>query len=320
MAEAPTAVDGAAGTVRFGTAGWSYPDWMGTFYPSAAPRSFKPLVYYARFFDLVEINSSFYAIPSQRMARGWVDQVSDNPDFVFSAKLWRGFTHERGSASRGDARQVCAALDILAAAGRLAALLLQFPWSFKSGADNRAYLDKLFDAFGAFPLVLELRHRSWLESAILDWLRERRIGFCNVDQPTISGGIEPSAEVTGPVGYVRLHGRNYENWFRDADAKDRGSAGARYDYLYSAQELMPWAARIQSLMARTRLSLVIANNHPRGQAAANALELKKLITGAPIDAPAPLRETFPHLAALAAPAAGRPPAALEPNSVKGTKP
>jgi len=287
----------AVGSVRFGTAGWSYPDWVGVFYPAGSARSFRALVFYARFFDAVEINSSFYAIPTERSARGWVAQVEENPDFLFSAKLWRGFTHER-SATRGDVRGVGAYLDILAAAGRLAALLLQFPWSFKNNQDNRTYLEKLFAAFAAFPLVLEVRHGSWLEPPVLEWLREKGVGFCNLDQPTLSGGIGPTAEVTAAVGYVRLHGRNFENWFREADPSDRAGAGARYDYLYSKQELMPWVERVRELMGQARLSLVIANNHPRGQAAANALELKALVTGAPTSVPPLLQQSYPGLAEI----------------------
>jgi uncharacterized protein YecE (DUF72 family) len=289
-----------SGRVRFGTAGWSYPDWVGPFYPEEQRRDFRPLVYYARYFDTAEINSSFYAIPAERSVRSWLGQTAEWPEFRFSAKLWRGFTHQR-IATRGDVRRARQALGLLQSAGKLAALLLQFPWSFRPNPDNREYLDKLLEAFAEFDCVVEVRHQSWLQAGLIEWLHERGAGFCNIDQPTVARGLGPTAAATSELAYVRLHGRNQAAWFQAGETREPAEAGARYDYLYAQQELRPWAERIVQLMGQARQALVIANNHPRGQAAANALELKALVLGEPVVVPAPLLAAFPRLESITLP-------------------
>src|SRR5512146_2162201 len=149
-------------TVRVGVAGWDYPDWAGVVYPGEATRDFDRMRYLAGFVDLIEINSSFYGPPRARTAENWLKRVGDLRDFRFTAKLWRRFTHERAEAwTSGDVADVRAGFDPLAEAGRLDAVLVQFPMSFKNGEAEREWLADLVRTFHQYPLVVEVRHASW---------------------------------------------------------------------------------------------------------------------------------------------------------------
>ena len=187
-------------------------------------------------------------------------------------------------------------MDVLANAGKLGSVLLQFPWSFKNTADERVYLAQLIERFDDYPLVLEVRHRSWNTEEVYEWLEERGVGVCNIDQPVFAKSIRPAALTTSPVGYVRLHGRNYQNWFRDQAPRDE-----RYNYLYTLDELDPWLTRIKEVAKNTRETYVITNNHFRGQAVVNAVEIKAALEEKPVPAPEPLFEIYPRLADSATP-------------------
>jgi uncharacterized protein YecE (DUF72 family) len=282
--------------IRIGFAGWAYPDWSGVFYPKPRPRGFQELEYVAQFFSVAEINSSFYRPPRPEWARKWLDQVEHRPDFLFTAKLWRGFTHERNACPE-DEKAFRDGLSPLAEAGRLGALLLQFPWSFKNTEDRRAYLTGLLKRFRDYPLVVEVRHESWNHPEILDWLREQGAGICNIDQPAIGKSLRPSTHITNEIGYVRLHGRNAEHWFREND-----EARERYDYLYSPDQLTPWVKRVNEIAGKAEVVYVIANNHPNAQAAVNAFQLENLLFGEPVTVPPTLLEHYPQLESIASPA------------------
>jgi uncharacterized protein YecE (DUF72 family) len=272
------------GRVRFGPAGWDYPDWNGTVFPKPRPRGFDPLAYLAGYFDTVEINNTFYRPPTAAIAKRWVARVAEHRGFKFTAKLWRRFTHERDTTwSRSDVAAARAGLDALHEAGRLGALLLQFPWSFRNDQAAQEWLADLFAAFDRLPLVLEVRHVSWADAAILEWLGERGVGLVNIDQPQFRRSIKPGAVVTAPVGYVRLHGRNYKDWFRKTAGRDE-----RYDYLYTADELRPWAKRVEEIAARTKETYAVTNNHRFGKAPANAAMIESLVTGEKVEVPPPL--------------------------------
>jgi uncharacterized protein YecE (DUF72 family) len=277
--------------IRVGPAGWSYRDWNGIVYPQKPGSKFDQLAYLSNFFDTIEINSSFYRPPAASTAKAWARRVIQNPDFVFTVKLHRVFTHERGKATAEDEKLFREGIDPLTEAGKLGAVLIQFPWSFKNTDEDRAYLTKLSDRFKDYPLVLEVRHASWNTAAIQEALEKKGVGICNIDQPLFSKSIRPSALTTSSVGYVRLHGRNYQNWFREAAPRDE-----RYDYLYSLDELEPWIVRIREIAAETKETYVITNNHFRGQAVVNALELKSALEEKPAPAPPPLLEVYPELA------------------------
>jgi uncharacterized protein YecE (DUF72 family) len=289
-----------SGIVRVGPAGWSYPDWAGYVYPSRRAKGFHEATYLAEFFDTIEINTSFYQPLSPDHAAQWIDRVAANPRFVFTAKLWQRFTHEIGSAtsraSAADERAVRAGFDVLRAANRLGAVLLQFRFSFHRTTETVKYLSAVLKRFSDYPLVVEVRHASWDSAETLELLRTSGVSFCNIDQPIIGRSLAPSAQATSPVGYVRLHGRRYDTWFSD-DAEV--PAHERYNYLYSAEELEPWVTRVRKVMERARETFVVTNNHFQGKSVVNALQLIHILKGSKVKVPEPLRRQYPLLEEIA---------------------
>jgi uncharacterized protein YecE (DUF72 family) len=283
------------GRLRIGPAGWSFSDWAGYVYPSRRPKDFHEAAYLAEFFDTIEINTSFYQPLRPDHAQLWLKRVAGNPTFIFTAKLWQKFTHDP-SATKEDERAVRAGFDVLQEAGKLGAVLLQFPFSFHRTAETLSYLTTVLSRFSDYPLVVELRHASWQIPETFELLRENRAGFCNIDQPIIGNSVEPSAIATSPVGYVRLHGRRYDTWFSDDPATP---SHERYNYLYSAEELNPWVDRIRTITENTGDVFVITNNHFQGKAVVNALQLLSILKGTKVKVPEPLREHFPQLNEIA---------------------
>ena len=284
-----------AGTIRVGPAGWSYADWAGIVYPARRAAGFHEASYLAQFFDTIEINTSFYQPLNPDHCVHWIDLVSSNPRFTFTAKLWQKFTHDTDAGAE-DERSVRAGLDVLRDAGKLGAVLLQFPFSFHQTEENTTYLAQLLKRFSDYPLVVEVRHASWNDKAFYAMLQERGVGFCNIDQPVIGHSMKPSERATARVGYARLHGRRYDTWFSD-DPETPPSE--RYNYLYSEGELDPWAARIRRLAEGGDSTFVITNNHFEGKAVVNALQLVRLLTGAKVKVPEPLRQHYPQLERIA---------------------
>jgi uncharacterized protein YecE (DUF72 family) len=278
--------------VRIGVAGWDYPDWKGVLYPGRKPRGFDPVRFLARYVDVIEINSTFYYPARGEVAARWARRVEDFPDFRYTAKLWRRFTHERKTSwNRDDVKAVTAGFDELQDAHMLDAVLIQFPWSFKNRDENREWMSDVIDTFAQYSLVVEVRHSSWNLPEFYEWLSERGVGFVNVDQPLFSKSIKPSALGTSHTGYVRVHGRNYRDWFRQGAGRD-----ARYNYLYEPKELKPWAERTEQIAEDpiTDKVDVVFNNHYKAQAVVNAIQFKQLLTGEPQPAPAMLFEHYPE--------------------------
>jgi uncharacterized protein YecE (DUF72 family) len=286
--------------VRVGPAGWSYPDWAGFVYPSRRAKGFHEATYLAEFFDTIEINTTFYQPLRPEHAAQWIDRVAANPRFVFTAKLWQRFTHDVRSTTAGpaaaDERAVRAGFDVLRAANKLGAVLLQFPFSFHRTAETVAYLSAVLKRFADYPLVVEVRHASWDSPETLELLHTSGVSFCNIDQPIIGRSLGPSAQATSAVGYVRLHGRRYDTWFSD-DATI--PAHERYNYLYSAEELAPWVTRIRKVTERTRETFVVTNNHFQGKSVVNALQLISVLKGSKVKVPEPLRRQYPQLESIA---------------------
>jgi uncharacterized protein YecE (DUF72 family) len=269
--------------VRIGPAGWSYTDWEGTVYPPHRS-NFDHLAYLASFFDTIEINSPFYRIPPPQHAKSWVRRVASNPAFKFTTKVFRGFTHDAAPLAPDDVKSFRNYLDPLAGAGRLGAVLLQYPWSFKHSPESVEKLEALFRAFAGYPLALEVRHATFQNEEFFRFLDDHDVAWVNVDQPLFHDSVKPSDTVTGPLGYIRLHGRNYEKWFAHAESWER------YNYLYSKEELAPWVERIER-MSQSREVYVITNNHFRGQAIVNAAELREAL-GQEARMPPQLKEVY----------------------------
>jgi uncharacterized protein YecE (DUF72 family) len=285
----------SSGRLRIGPAGWSYPDWTGYVYPTRRPKGFHEATFLAQFFDTIEINTSFYQPIRPDHAASWIERVAANPAFLFTAKLWQRFTHEP-AASAEDERSVREGFDVLRKAGKLGAVLLQFPFSFHCTPETATHLSALLKRFADYPLVVELRHSSWQTQDTLQLLREHNAGFCNIDQPIIGNSMTPTAQTTSPLGYVRFHGRRYDTWFTD---EPNVSGHERYNYLYSMEELEPWVARIQKVQQHTRDTYVITNNHYQGKAVVNALQLLSILKGSKLKVPDELRQHYPQLEQIA---------------------
>jgi len=291
--DSPAAIPGS---LYIGPAGWSYEDWGGIVYPARRSRGFHEAAWVAEYFDTIEINTSFYAPLRPAHCWAWVERVSHNPRFQFTAKLWQRFTHESGATAE-DEKAVREGFDMLAGAGKLGAVLLQFPFSFHNTRENRDYLERLLTHFATYPLVVEVRHGTWNEKAFYELLGERGVGFCNIDQPVIGRSLKPSEKATSGVGYIRLHGRRYDTWFSDDPLSP---VEERYNYLYSEEELQPWAHRIEKVQERAGTTFVITNNHFQGKAVVNALQLLSILTKSKVKVPEPLRHHYPQLDRIAA--------------------
>jgi uncharacterized protein YecE (DUF72 family) len=265
---APTIRSANGATVVLGTSGFSFADWVGPFYPPGTSRS-DMLAFYAGTFSAVEVNATYYRIPTPRT----MEQLDRKTPagFEFVVKAHQSMTHARERPSDALFDEFEASLLPLRRAGKFRGVLLQFPWSFQAGAESEKRIDLLRERLGReTPLFAEFRHVSWIEERVFQFLEERRIGYCSVDEPAIPGLVPPIARLTGDVGYVRFHGRNRGNWWG-------GDASLRYDYLYTAEELREWVARIRELAARASKVYVFFNNCHAGQAARNALLMHDLI-------------------------------------------
>jgi uncharacterized protein YecE (DUF72 family) len=254
-------------TILIGTSGFSYKDWVGPVYPKGLPRQ-EWLAFYGSEFPTCELNFSYYRIPDARTLGRMAAKVPDG--FLFSVKAFRGITHER-EEPEPQMKQFAAALTPLIDAKKFACVLAQFPHSFHANQTNRAYLERVREGFGDLPVVVEFRSRDWISERTFDELRALDLGFCCVDQPRFKSLVPPVAVVTGPVAYVRFHGRNRAKWWQHDEAWER------YDYTYSDEELVEWVPKIRQLDAEAPLTLVYMNNHWQGQAVGTARQFKLLI-------------------------------------------
>lgn len=281
--------------LSFGISGWSYPDWKGWVYP---PGCRDPLAYVAPYVDFIEINSTFYALPQARTAASWLDRTRHLPQFFFTAKLHRSFTHD--GAHEGSA-QFVDGLRPLLEAGRCRALLAQFPASFEDTSEHAARIAWLRDAFAAAPLIVEVRHRSWQTPAALAFLQSLDVSVANLDYPLVGEAFDLDSCRVGKTRYLRLHGRNRDAWADPKAGRDRV-----YDYLYSGAELDAIAARVQRMTPGAERVMVSANNHFQGKELVNSLELRARATRKKVAVPPLLQERYPRLSqsAKAEPEAG----------------
>ena len=255
-----------AARILIGTSGYSFPDWVGPFYPPGTrPADFLP--YYARHFDAVEVNTTHYGIPKPEVLARMSDRTPDH--FRFVVKLHQSMTHERALDSER-LEEFRAAIEPLKQAGKYEGLLAQFPWAFQRTDENRRFLVQLRRHLADEPLFVEFRHASWNTAALEPSLREHQIGYCAVDEPTLRGLMPPVALVTSQDAYVRFHGRNAATWW------GRGG-GDRYDYDYRPAELEEWVGKIRDLADRARRVYLFFNNCHAGQAARSAKLMQEML-------------------------------------------
>jgi len=249
---------GRHGRIRVGTSGYSFADWVGTFYPSGTPRG-AMLDEYVRHFDVVEINFSYYRVPDADMFARM--EAKTPPGFEFIVKLYKGMTHEV-EEDAAMYRQFVSSVAPLREAGKFGGYLAQFPWRFKKSSKSEAHLASLRDRLGDDPLFAEFRHDSWIERETFESLEAQGIGYCSVDEPALKGLVPPVAAATTDTGYVRFHGRNARNWW--------GGGGDRYDYDYNRKELTEWTEKLLKLEDKVRKVYAFFNNCHAGHAARNA--------------------------------------------------
>jgi len=285
--------------IRVGVAGWDYADWDGTGYPARSGRGFDRLAYLSRYVDLIEINSTFYrpvaprvAEVAPRVAESWVRRTAGAEGFVFTAKAHRSWTHDADADVAAAVPETLSGLRPLLDAGKLGAVLLQFPQSFHFTDSARERIDRLVTRLGDWPAVVEVRHVSWGTEEAGRWLCDRGVGWCAVDQPRVGNSTLPTVpRVIGDVGYLRLHGRNVANWFRSDAGRD-----ARYDYLYSEEQIRELLAPVRQMADQVAHLFVVQNNHFRGKALVNTLQMKAMLESTTPSAPEPLVATYPELA------------------------
>ena len=257
----------AGARILIGTSGYSYDDWVGPVYPEGTPKS-EFLPFYARQFPVVELNFSYYQQPGARALAAMVDSTPDG--FQFALKAHRSMTHEITETWEKDIATFREGIRPLIESHRLAAVLLQFPYSFGYTPESRRRLAELCARLEGLPLAVEFRKSDWMQQRVREGLRERGVALVSVDEPRLPRLPEPSAETTTDLAYIRFHGRNAANWWT-------GDNASRYDYLYTSDELSEWTQRVKAIFARARTMLIFFNNHFRGQAVENARQFREIL-------------------------------------------
>jgi len=263
--------------IAVGTAGFSYADWRGPFYPPALPQA-QMLPYYAGRFRAVELDYTYYQMPTARTLQSMVNRTGSG--FTFCVKAHKEMTHERPEepeAVAGKFAEFLTAIAPLLAASRLGCVLLQFPWAFRPTAASASYLRQCAGLLQGTPAVVEFRNADWVQPSVLPrltgLLTELKLGFCCVDEPRLQGLMPPLVLAAGNIGYVRLHGRNAAKWWKHDVASER------YDYLYSEAELTEWAEKIARLADEVEKTYVFFNNCHAGHAARNARLMMDMLHG-----------------------------------------
>ena len=265
---------------HIGTAGWSYKDWVPSFYPKNQSAGFDWLQFYSHYFNCVEVNSTYYTYISPKVVEGWIKKVIDSEDFLFTIKLHQDFTHKK-DFDQQKIKAVSSNLDMLTKAERLGGLLIQFPYSFSFDNSTADYVSKLRDIFQTFNCFVEVRHKSWLKKEALELFKKFNLTYCTIDQPQIGEAIPFEPIITNDKAYLRFHGRNVKAWLKSINSFGKQQSydeqSERYKYLYSPGELIEIDQKIKSIQEKVKEIYVIMNNHPQGDAIANAFELIHLL-------------------------------------------
>jgi len=261
---------------HIGTAGWSYKDWVPSFYPKNQSAGSDWLQFYSHYFNCVEVNSTYYTYISPKIVEGWIKKVTDSEDFLFTMKLHQDFTHKK-DFDQQKIKAVSYNLDILTKAERLGGLLIQFPYSFSFDNTTADYVRELRDIFQSYNCFVEVRHKSWLKKEALEMFKKLNLTYCTIDQPQIGQAIPFEPIITNDKAYLRFHGRNVKAWLKSINNFGKQQSyeeqSERYKYLYSPGELVEIDQKIKSIQEKAKEIYVIMNNHPQGDAIANAFEL-----------------------------------------------
>ena len=253
--------------ILVGTSGYSYTEWVGAgFYPPGTS-SGKMLSEYARFFQVTELNYTWYQMPKAQAVEGMLRQAPDG--FAFAAKLNRRLTHEVESDEwRGHVVQFRDGIAPLLQSRRLAAVLVQFPPSFERSEKSRHYLAALLQELSGLPVAVEFRHVSWAVEKVFAELSRRGVTLVSVDAPSLPWLFPPLDVVTNPdFFYIRFHGRNAKGW-------RSGNMQQQFDYDYTDEELREWVdTKILKMADKAKRGLVFFNNHVRAQAPKNAKQM-----------------------------------------------
>lgn len=259
--------------VRCGPSGWSSSLWNSLANDRPQSRSKHPLELLSRCFDTVEVNTTFREMPRPEITRLWLRKVAANPQFQFTALLNRQFSYER-ELHPDAVDQFKAGLLPLVKAGKMGALVMQFPWSFKFTAENRRFFIELRRTFHEFPLVAELRHDSWAYDEAQGTLMDYRVGFANVDQAPVFRAMPPTTFLTTSLGFVRMHGRDTSRWSQQFASEEEAY---RYDYCYRPSELEEWRPRIEKLKRFSSNVFVTFNNDQSRKAILNAIQMEEML-------------------------------------------
>ncbi|MGD9899125.1 MAG: DUF72 domain-containing protein [Calditrichaceae bacterium] len=252
--------------IQIGTSGYSYDDWRGVFYPDGMQKK-DMLEYYTRHFGTVEINATYYTIPSVSVFSRMAEKTPKQ--FEFIVKTNQETTHRR-LENESAFKKLTDAVQPLIESGKFRGFLAQFPYSFKNNEINRKYLIETRKYAGNLPLFAEFRNSSWNKPQIVPFLHDHGIGYVNVDEPALEGLIPGQEIATTETGYIRFHGRNEDSWWS-------GQGSARYDYEYKEEELKEWLIHISNLMKKTYKTYIYFNNHPNGKAIKNARQMISLL-------------------------------------------
>jgi uncharacterized protein YecE (DUF72 family) len=285
-----------------GTAGWSYKDWVPNFYPKAQSKDFDWLQFYSQYFNVVEVNASYYAYLNPKVVNGWVEKISDVEDFLFTVKLNQDFTHKR-KFDEQNIKAVRINLDILKKSERLGGLLVQFPYSFAFNDAATEHIRNIKEIFQNNNLFIEVRHSSWNNKCAYDFFREMNLCLCSIDQPQLGKTVPFEPVITNDKAYIRFHGRNKEEWKKSISNYGKEQSyeqqSERYKYLYMPGELVEIDRKLKEIYDKVKEIYVIMNNHPTGYAVANAFELLHMLKGRTrVKIPETTLKAFPRLAGI----------------------
>ena len=272
-------------TVFVGTSGFSYPEWIGPVYPDGTPKS-RMLEAYAKMFDIVEINATFYRPPGPKMFEKYPERTGGKMKVM--VKLHSAFTHER-DPDQNTAKLFDTAVKPLEESGQFSGYLAQFPQSFYNSNDAGKYIEYLKKLFPEAPLVVEFRHKSWWNDEVYDFLRDLNVSMATIDAPQVSQLPPPDLVKTAEPAYVRLHGRNAENWYGQG-------MEPRYTYKYDRETIKSWVSKVKKIYLESGETFILFNNHPHGNAPVNANEFLEILREVMPDAlPAPRPEMPPEI-------------------------